>query len=159
MDRFLLKEILTYPAPADEIEILRRAESGALDHDRPIAAAVTIDDVLFLQEAAKRVYVDESIKAYIVALINGTRHASQVIGPELGRYVQIGASPRGAMALQTAGRALAILNGRPNVIPEDIKQLRHPVLRHRVMLNFEAVADKVVSETVIDAVFNATPTP
>ena len=82
-----------------------------------------------------------SIKRYIVDLGQATRNTEKVLGPELGGYVEIGASPRGTIAFFQVARALALLNGRDHVIPEDVRQLRHGVLRHRLLLNFEALAD------------------
>ena len=80
-----------------------------------------------------------------------------MLGPELGRYVEFGASPRGSIAFFQVARALALLDGRNHVVPEDVRQLRHGVLRHRIHLTFEAVADRVRPEEVIDAVFAAVP--
>lgn len=159
MDRFLLKEVLTYPTVDEELEILRRHEVGQLRGDQPNQVAASLDDVLFLQSTAARLYVDDSIKRYIVSLVDATRRASDVIGPELGRYVEIGSSPRGAMALQSAARALAVLNGRGNVIPEDVKNLRHDVLRHRIMLTYEALAEGIRPEQVIDEIFARVAAP
>jgi MoxR-like ATPase len=78
---------------------------------------------------------------------------------ELGRYIEYGASPRASLAFQSAGRAIALLSGRDHVVPDDIKYLRYQVLRHRLILTYEAVADSIRPETVIDAVFAATLTP
>ncbi|MGV8884078.1 MAG: AAA family ATPase [Microbacteriaceae bacterium] len=158
LDRFLLKEILDYPEFDEEIEIIARIDSGVYENETP-AASATIDDVLFLQDAAKRVYVDDAITNYIVSTVYVTRHAEQYIAPELARCIEYGASPRASIAFSKAARALALLNGRDHVIPEDVKTLRHVVLRHRIILNFEAIADDVAPETVIDAVFDSVQAP
>ena len=102
---------------------------------------------------------DPAIKRYVVSLIRATRSVGQLLGPELGQYVEIGASPRGSIAFFQAARAMAVVQGRHYVIPEDVRELRHSVLRHRIHLSFEALADRVRPETVIDAVFRAVPTP
>jgi len=160
LDRFLLKEILDYPEFADEIEILDRIDSGVYDkHAKKERAAVTIDDVLFLQEAVKRVFIDDSITNYIVSAVYVTRQAESYIGKELSDCIEYGASPRASIAFSRAARALALLEGRDHVIPEDVKELRHVVLRHRIILNFEAIADDVQPETIIDAIFNAVKVP
>ena len=163
LDRFLLKEVLDYPQFAEEIEILARLEAGvydAADESTDVAPpTVSIDDVLFLQSVTKRVFLDESITNYIVSAVYVTRHADQYIGAELAGSIEYGASPRASIAFSKAARALALLNGRGHVIPDDVKALRHVVLRHRIILNFEAIADNIVPETIIDAVFDAVQAP
>ena len=158
LDRFLLKEVLDYPEFDEEIEIIARIDSGVYeDHDAHPAASIA--DVEFLQEASRRVFVDESITNYIVSTVYVTRHAEQYISPELAGCIEYGASPRASIAFSRAARALALLNGRDHVIPEDVKTLRHVVLRHRIILNFEAIADDIAPETVIDAIFDAVQAP
>lgn len=160
MDRFLIKEIVDYPAEHDELTVLDRIDDGTLgNHMADVPPAITTADVAGLQAMVQRVYVDPAIKRYIVALIRATRHVGQVLGPELGNYVEIGASPRGSIAFFQAARAMAVVQGRHYVIPEDVRELRHGILRHRIHLSFEALADRVAPETVIDAVFRAVPTP
>jgi MoxR-like ATPase len=164
LDRFLLKEVLDYPEFAEEIEILARLEAGVYDDDESeyaeeVPATVSIDDVLFLQSATKRVFLDDSITNYIVSAVYVTRHADQYIAADLAGSIEYGASPRASIAFSRAARALALLNGRDHVIPDDVKRLRHVVLRHRIILNFEAIADNIVPETIIDAVFDAVQAP
>jgi MoxR-like ATPase len=165
LDRFLLKEVLDYPEFAEEIEILARLEAGVYDDDdeseyaEEMPATVSIDDVLFLQSATKRVFLDDSITNYIVSAVYVTRHADQYIAGDLAASIEYGASPRASIAFSRAARALALLNGRDHVIPDDVKRLRHVVLRHRIILNFEAIADNIVPETIIDAVFDAVQAP
>jgi MoxR-like ATPase len=164
LDRFLLKEVLDYPEFAEEIEILARLEAGVYDDDESeyaeeMPATVSIDDVLFLQSATKRVFLDDSITNYIVSAVYVTRHADQYIAGDLAASIEYGASPRASIAFSRAARALALLNGRDHVIPDDVKRLRHVVLRHRIILNFEAIADNIVPETIIDAVFDAVQAP
>ena len=158
MDRFLMKEVLTYPAPAQELEILDRISTGRMT--APITAEpVSIDDVVFLQRLVDDVYVDESIKRYIVDLINTTRLSGPRPVPGLDQHVRVGASPRGGIALMRVGQALAIQAGRAFVIPDDIKAVRYSVLRHRLVRTFDALATNVQPEQLIDAVFDAVPTP
>jgi MoxR-like ATPase len=158
LDRFLLKEVLDYPAFEDEIEIIARIDSGVFD-DHEKHPAATIADVEFLQEASKRVFVDPTITNYIVSTVYVTRHADQYISPELAGCIEYGASPRASIAFSRAARALALLNGRDHVIPEDVKALRHVVLRHRIILNFEAIADRIAPETIIDTIFDSVQAP
>ena len=164
LDRFLLKEVLDYPTPAEEAEVIRRLDAGVLggttDPTAPVPGPVaTLDDVRQLQQVARRVYVDPSIVSYVVQLAYVTRHPQQYLPASLAEYVEFGASPRASIAFVQAARALALLHGRDYVIPEDVKHLRHGVLRHRIVLGYEAQADDVAPETIVDAVFAAVPTP
>jgi MoxR-like ATPase len=168
MDRFLLKEVLTYPTPDQEVEVLEKIEAEGPNHGHAQTGAdgvprsttgVTTDHLIWLQDLTGRVYVDRAIKDYIARLVWATRTAPQVIGNELGRFVDYGASPRGSIALMTAARALALMSGRNHVIPDDVVALRHAALRHRVLLSYEAAANGVKPEHIIDAVFTATRTP
>jgi MoxR-like ATPase len=160
MDRFLLKEIVDYPEESDELMVLDRIDDGTLgQHAAKVDPVATIGDVVDLQAMARRVYVDPAIRRYVVAVVRATRHVGQLLGPELGAYVEIGSSPRGSIAFFQAARAMAVVQGRHYVIPEDVRELRHAVLRHRIHLSFEALADRVRPESIIDAVFRAVPTP
>lgn len=159
MDRFLLKEIVEYPSPAEEFEILGRIDSGVLDPDRHVSSAISLDDVDMLQDVASRIYVDPAIRNYIVSIAYVTRNPAPYIGEERARFIKYGASPRASIAFLQASRALALLNGRGHVIPEDIRSLRHLVLRHRVLLTFEADAEGIRSEEIIDQIFASVPTP
>jgi MoxR-like ATPase len=112
-----------------------------------------------MQKLVPTVYIDDSIKQYIVNIVTATRNPGAIIPPEIARYIQYGASPRASIAFQQVAKALALIDGRDYVIPEDVKQLRYSVLRHRIILNFEAIADQVHPEVIIDAIFNATTAP
>ncbi|MDQ0614562.1 MoxR-like ATPase [Microbacterium sp. W4I4] len=159
MDRFLLKEIVEYPSPAEEFEILGRIDSGVLNPDRHVPGVISLEDVQELQDIASRVYIDPAIRNYIVQLAYVTRNPAPYIGAERARYIKYGASPRASIAFLQASRALALLNGRTHVLPEDIRSLRHLVLRHRVLLTFEADAEGIRSEEIIDQIFASVPTP
>ena len=161
LDRFLLKEVLSYPAPDEELEILKRIESGKLSEapNNSNTPNIELAAVETLQNLAQKVYIDDAIKNYIVKIVSATRNPASIIPSETARYVQYGASPRASIAFQQVAKALALINGRNYVIPEDVKQLRHSVLRHRIILNFEAIADQVHPEVIIDSIFNAVPVP
>ena len=158
MDRFLMKEVLTYPTPPQELEILQRIATGQMT--QPITAQpISLDDVRFLRGLVDDVYVDDSIKRYVVDLINTTRFSGPRPIPGFDRHVRVGASPRGGIALMRVGQALAVLAGRAFVIPDDIKAVRYSVLRHRLVRTFDALANNVPPEQLVDAVFDAVPTP
>ena len=157
LDRFLLKEVLDYPAFAEELEIIDRVDSGVYDDE--LVPAASVDDVLFLQQLVGSVYLDQSIKNYIVSAVYVTRHPESYLSPELAACIEYGASPRASIAFARSARALALIDGRDHVIPEDVKALRYAILRHRIILNFEAIAENVRPETLIDAVFAAIPAP
>ncbi len=159
LDRFMLKEVIHYPHPDEELEVLHRIDTGALDDHVTVSGVVDTAEVRFLQDLTARVYVDPAIKRYIVAIIGATRTPAAVIDPDLARYVEFGASPRGTIALQQVARALALLDGRSFVVPEDVQHLKDAVLRHRLILGFEAIADRVPPELIIDRIFRAIPTP
>ena len=158
MDRFLMKEVLTYPRPSEEADVLDRISNGTFD--QPVTGRpISTDDVEWLQRAAERVYVDPVIKQYIVALINTSRGGGPRPVPGLDRQVRVGASPRGGIALMKVAQAVALQEGRTYVIPDDVRLLRHGVLRHRLVLTYDALADGVAPEAIIDAIFAAVPTP
>jgi MoxR-like ATPase len=157
MDRFTLKDVLDYPSPAEEAEVLRRIDAGVFDTGP--APVVSIPDVKRLQSLVTRVYVDPAIVNYIVGIGYVTRHPRDYIDPHLAAYVDYGASPRASIAFMAAARARALIDGRNHVVPDDVKALTHRVLRHRVCLGFEAAADEVPVEQVIDAMVAGIRTP
>lgn len=159
LDRFLLKEIVDYPTREEEMQILNYTIDGATTASLTEADKVSVDDIKRLQQYATKIAVDDSIKNYIVNIVAATRNPRAVIDANLARYVEYGVSPRGAIALLQVSRALALINGRGYVTPDDVKQLRHAALRHRILLNFEAAADDVHAEAIIDAIFAKIQTP
>jgi MoxR-like ATPase len=160
MDRFLLKEVVDYPSYADELSVLDRYDDGTLGlHTGEVEGVLSPPDIVALQRMAERVYVDKAVKDYIVRIVGATRDLDGQVSAELGQYVEFGASPRGTIAFFQAARAVALLEGRNHVLPEDVHAMRHGVLRHRLHLTFEAVADRVRPEAIVDAVFAAVPAP
>lgn len=156
LDRFLLKEKLDYPTMEEELEVLNRIEKNIFVNNKSV---LDIKDITYLQELAKKVYIDESIKKYIVNIINATRNVGDVVSKDLAKYVTMGSSTRGAIAFMDASKALALIRGRNYVIPDDIKALKYTVLRHRIELNFAAIADDVSVEKIIDEIIGAIKTP
>ena len=156
LDRFLIKEKVNYPTIDEEVEIMSRIENNVFNE---FNAILKLEDLEFLQELTNKVYIDESIKKYIAEIIYATRNPKKYIDNNLVEYIDLGSSTRGAIAFLKASKALALINGRTHVIPEDIKWLRYSVLRHRISLNFAALADNITVENIIDAIFEAVPTP
>jgi len=156
LDRFLLKEKLNYPSLDEECEILNRIEKEVFTKKE---AVVEIADVDYLQNLVKKVYIDDAVKKYIVAIVNATRYPEKFIAPELAEYVTMGASTRGAIALMEVSKAMALMRGRHYVIPDDVKALIHSVLRHRITLNYAAIADGITEEQIINAIVGAVQTP
>ncbi|NGN82451.1 AAA family ATPase [Arthrobacter silviterrae] len=159
VDRFMLKDVLDYPSPVEEAEMIRRIDAGVYSAEATPTAVAGLDDVRLLQRAAKRVYLDPSLVHYIVGLVYVTRHAAKYIDPALASLIEFGASPRASIAFTQSARALALLQGRDHVIPEDVKALAARVLRHRIILGFEAVAENIPVETVIDAIVASVQIP
>ena len=155
-DRFIIKEKITYPTPDEEAEILNRIEAGSI---KKTPAVLTIKDVDNLQYIAERVYVDPVIKKYISYIVDATRRTDKLLPKEYSRYVRLGASPRASIAFMKIAKAVALIYGRTYVTPDDVKLLRYQVLRHRVELNYSAVADNVSVETIIDQIVNTIQAP
>ena len=159
LDRFLLKEVVDYPSRDEEMQILNYTIAGQTTAELAATDKVSIEDIKKVQRMAKQVAVDDAIKNYIVNIVTATRNPRAIIDANLARYVEYGVSPRGGIALLQIAQALALINGRGYVTPDDVKQLRHAALRHRIILNFEAAADDVHPEAIIDAIFAKIQTP
>ena len=159
LDRFLLKEVVDYPSRDEEMQILNYTIAGQTTAELAATDKVSIEDIKKVQRMAKQIAVDDSIKNYIVNIVTATRNPRAIIDANLARYVEYGVSPRGGIALLQIAQALALINGRGYVTPDDVKQLRHAALRHRIILNFEAAADDVHPEAIIDAIFAKIQTP
>lgn len=155
-DRFLLKEVLNYPNQAEELEILNRIENEIFAKSKPV---LKLKDIHFLQDNYKKVYIDDSIKKYIISIIQATREADKVISRDLAKYISLGASTRGAIAFMEGAKARALINGRSYVTPDDVKAIKYGVLRHRIELNYTAIADEISVETIIDAITEEVQVP
>lgn len=156
-DRFMLKEKVSYPSAEEEVEILRRIETGVISKkSQPV---LSISDINSLQDITDRIYVDNAIKRYIANIVDATRNTEKVLPEQMAGYVRMGASPRASIAFMKIAKAVALLYGRTYVIPDDVKILRHQVLRHRIQLSYAAVADKVGVESMIDNIIGAVKTP
>jgi MoxR-like ATPase len=156
VDRFLLKAKVDYPKKEEERQILDRMLSGELP---PVAKVLTGDDVRRLARRVREVYLDERIRDYIVALVTATRRPREVGLSEMAHLIGYGASPRATLAFSEASRAMAFLRGRGYVVPEDVKEIAKDVLRHRILLTYEAEAENVSTETVVERVLERVEVP
>jgi MoxR-like ATPase len=155
VDRFMMKVVISYPSAQEEHAVVERALQPAA----ATQAILTPEDLVRMQAAVAEVYVDPAVVSYAVRLVAATRAPGTVGLGELDRYVTFGASPRASIALVLGGRALAFLRGRDYVLPHDVRELALDVLRHRVVLSYEALADDVNPDTVIAGVLRAVPVP
>jgi MoxR-like ATPase len=155
VDRFMMKVLVSYPSSPEEHAIVDRALRPA----EPIRAMLTPADLIRMQESVQQLYVDPAITDYAVRLVTATRLPGLVGLDETKRYLTYGASPRASIALVIGGRALAFLRGRDYVLPYDVSELAADVLRHRVVLSYEALADDVSADNIIARVLDAVPEP
>ena len=155
VDRFMLKVIVGYPSLTEEFVIVDRM-TKALD---TINTVITTDELAELQGQADQVYVDPALKEYAVQLVSATRDPASVGNGDLVKYTSYGASPRASINMILAGRALAFLRGRSYALPEDVRDVAADVLRHRLVLSYEALADAVTADDLIEQLMQAVPLP
>lgn len=153
-DRFLMKVTVGYPSPAEELEIVRRAGAG---NTVPVEQAITLDELEQLQNATDKVYVDAAVANYAVDLVMATREPALRGLPELEPFIDFGVSPRATLGLVAASRALAILRGRSYVVPQDMFDVARDVLRHRLMLSYEALAKDLSADDIINRILSVIP--
>jgi len=155
VDRFMLKLRVDYPSREEEREILERV---AIQRPQSVSRVVSASDILESRRAVSMVYVDERIKDYVVSLVVATRRPRE-FGLDIGTLVDYGASPRATIFLARAAQAHAFVRGRGYVTPEDIKAIGPDVLRHRIILSYEAEAEEVTADEVVRRIFDAVPVP
>ncbi len=157
VDRFMLKLKVDYPTKKEEREILDRVgDNYELKFD--VKKVCTPDDFLKASEIVKEVYVDDKLKDYIVDIVYATRNGKE-FGLDISPLIEYGASPRATIYLLRAAKANAFINGRGFVIPEDIKSVGMDVLRHRIIVTYEAESEDITSEDIIEKIFDAVPLP
>ena len=155
VDRFMMKVVVGYPNEMDEFVVVERM-TGALPMVQPV---LTTEQLIALQREADKVFVDPVLMEYVVRLSTATRHPAEYGLPEIKKYITYGASPRASINLILTGRALAFMRGRTYVLAQDILDLVHDVLRHRLVLSYEALSDGVSPEQLIDRVLQKIPAP
>ena len=156
VDRFMLKVIIDYPNKTDEQQIVRSQVSGVTN---TIKAVVTTAQVIKAQKAAREVYMDEKIEKYIIDLVFATRYPEQYGLEDLKPLISFGASPRGSINLTTAAKCYAFIKRRGYVVPEDVRAVAHDVLRHRIGITYEAEAENITSEDIINRIVNVVEVP
>ncbi len=155
IDRFMLKVLIGYPEHDEELTIVQRQLVAAPE----LREALTLPELEALQRAVFGVYVDPSLVSYAVALAAATREPAAHGVPEVAEYIAYGASPRGPISLVMASRALALVRGRDYVLAEDLQQLAKDAMRHRLVLTYQALAEEVSPDSILDSVLAAVPVP
>ncbi len=155
VDRFMMKVLVDYPTPDEEFVIVQRVTGERVDL-QPVAS---LDDLRSLQRECAKVYVDPALIRYAVRIVAATREPANCGAPELKKLITYGASPRASINLTEASRALALMRGRRYVLPQDMVALVHDVLRHRVVLSYEAVAENMTTDQVIEKLMTKVAPP
>ncbi len=156
VDRFMLKICVDYPSREEERIILERmAHAKPLN---PIQSVITPEQILSARKVVDEIYIDDKIKDYIVDIIFATREPDQA-GLNINEYIKYGASPRATISLTLAARAQAFIEGRGYVTPQDVKSVAPDVLRHRIILSYEAEAEEITSDKLIKEILAEIPVP
>jgi len=154
VDRFMFKLLVDYPTQEQEkLIVQKKINSDAIQQ------VVTKDDILLSQELVRTIYVDEKIIDYLTSIIFATRNPKTFGLKSIAEYIQFGVSPRATLALHLAAQGHAFLSQRHFVTPDDIKAVAHPVLRHRLALTYEAEAENITPDSIINTILNTIPTP
>ena len=156
VDRFMLKTVIDYPKLDEEQLIMRANLKGSWDKVNPV---VSVSKILKAQEAVREVYMDEKIEKYILDIIFATRYPEKYKLADLKPLISFGASPRGSINLATAAKCYAFIKRRGYVIPEDVRAIVYDVLRHRIGITYEAEAENVTSEDIINKIVNEIEVP
>ena len=156
LDRFMLKLVVDYNTKDEELEIARRISSGSFEE---IQAVVTHDDLVELKKAIKDVHVDAEVEEYIIELVNATRNPSDYGLEELKDFIQFGASPRVSIDMFKAVKAMAYLRGKDFVTPVDVAYIAKEIMRHRIVLTYEAEAEGITTDEIIQKVLETVAIP
>lgn len=156
VDRFMLKVIISYPNKDEESAILRQNIAKEEPQIKPVVDTAAI---LKARDVVKDVYMDDKIEKYILDIIFATRYPKEYDLDKLENFISFGASPRGSINLAIAAKAYAFIKGRGYVVPEDIRLLAHDVLRHRIGLTYEAEAENIITEDIINEILNTIEVP
>jgi MoxR-like ATPase len=155
VDRFMMKVLVGYPTEEEEFVIVERVTGG----ETAVSAVATTEQLFALQKECRKAYVDPSLIQYAVRLASATRNPDRYNIPDLARFLSFGASPRASIHLIEGARALAFLRGREYVLPEDVTDMAPDVLRHRLVLTYEALAEAVTADQIVHRVMEHVPAP
>ena len=155
VDRFMLKVLVGYPSATEEFVIVERM-IGAL---QAVQIILTTDELADMQRQVDNVYVDPALIEYAVKLVNATRNPASAGLPDLKRYILFGASPRASINLVVAARALAFLRGRHYVLPQEVDELALDIMRHRLVLSYEALSDNITGDQLLNQILDRVPQP
>ncbi|NJB71292.1 MoxR-like ATPase [Saonia flava] len=156
VDRFMLKTVIDYPKLNEEQLIIRQNLKGAYEEVKPV---VTTKQILSAQKAVREVYMDEKIEKYILDIVFATRYPEKYNLENLKPLISFGASPRGSINLANAAKCYAFIKRRGYVVPEDVRAIVHDVLRHRIGITYEAEAENITSEEIINKIVNEIEVP
>lgn len=156
MDRFLMHVLVNYPAPETEREILSLSRKEARNEESESITAITQESIFKARQQISKIHMSPAVEEYLVQIVLATRN-SESYGGDLASWLDYGASPRATIALDSCSRALAWLEGRDFVTPDDIRSIAHDVLRHRLILSFEAEAGGISANQVIDSLLSTVP--
>ena len=157
MDRFMLKLVVDYPDRNDELRILNANANVLVSH--MVNPVVDAETIFRSRKLVDGIYLDEKLKGYLVDVVLATRNPDSYGASELGAFIRFGASPRATISLALASKAVAFMNGRSFVTPQDIKDVGLDVLRHRIIVTYEAEAENVTSDDIIKKIFETIPVP
>jgi MoxR-like ATPase len=155
VDRFMMKVLVGYPSEEEEFVIVERVTGPAID----VSPVATTEELAALQAECRKVYVDPALVQYAVKIVAATRKPAAFGLPDLGRYISFGASPRATISMIEGARALALLRGRSYVLPADVLDLVADVLRHRLVLSYEALSENLSPDQLIAKLLRAIPAP
>ncbi|MCE7861920.1 MAG: MoxR family ATPase [Bacteroidetes bacterium CHB5] len=155
IDRFMMKVFVDYPTKEHELEIMRRISNMQFSYE--VNPILTKEDIFSIREAVNKVKMSESLEKYIIELVTATRKPKEYKLEHEAQYIQFGASPRASINMNLAAKAVAFMDGRDYVLPEDIKEVALDVMNHRIILNYEAEADNVRTKDIIKALLTKVP--
>ena len=153
VDRFLMKILLDYPSEEEELEIIDKNTMVVYDLLDKVKPVIDKNFILQVQKDVRSIYVSPEIKKYIVEIVNATRGKTSYDLKTI-KFVRYGGSPRASISLGLAARAVALLNGRDFVVPQDVKEVAHPILRHRIILNYEGKASNITTDDIITEILD-----
>jgi MoxR-like ATPase len=155
IDRFMMKVFVDYPTKEHELEIMRRISNMGFSYE--VSPILTKEDIFAIRGEVNKVKISESLEKYIIELVTATRKPKEYKLDHEAQYIQFGASPRASINMNLAAKAMAFMDGRDYVLPEDIKEIALDVMNHRIILNYEAEADNVKTADIVKALLTKVP--